>query len=83
MNKEEIVNDNLKIGLEIHCQLTNLNTKLFCDCLSNYRTSLPNENICPICLGLPGTLPLLNKRAVNFASMVCLALNCQFHFPAH
>jgi aspartyl-tRNA(Asn)/glutamyl-tRNA(Gln) amidotransferase subunit B len=77
MKKEEIVNDNLKIGLEIHCQLTNLNTKLFCDCLSNYRTSLPNENICPICLGLPGTLPLLNKRAVNFASMVCLALNCK------
>jgi aspartyl-tRNA(Asn)/glutamyl-tRNA(Gln) amidotransferase subunit B len=66
----------LKIGLEIHCQLTNLQTKLFCDCLSNYRNSLPNENTCPICLGLPGTLPLLNKRAVEFASMICMAFNC-------
>ena len=66
----------LKIGLEIHCQLTNLHTKLFCDCLSNYRNSSPNENTCPICLGLPGTLPLLNKRAVEFASMICIAFNC-------
>lgn len=69
--------DNLKIGLEIHCQLTNLQTKLFCDCLSNYRLSNPNENTCPICLGLPGTLPLLNRKAVNFASMVSIALNCK------
>ena len=66
----------LKIGLEIHCQLTNLQTKLFCDCLSNYRNSSPNENTCPICLGLPGTLPLLNKRAIEFASMICIAFNC-------
>jgi len=66
----------LKIGLEIHCQLTNLQTKLFCDCLSNYRNLFPNENTCPICLGLPGTLPLLNKKAVEFASMICMAFNC-------
>lgn len=66
----------LKIGLEIHCQLTNLNTKLFCNCLCNYRNSLPNENTCPICLGLPGSLPLLNRRAVEFASMICLAFGC-------
>src|SRR3712207_1480863 len=66
----------LKIGLEIHCQLTNLNTKLFCNCLCNYRYSLPNENTCPICLGLPGSLPLLNRRAVEFASMICLAFGC-------
>ncbi|MGD9532945.1 MAG: Asp-tRNA(Asn)/Glu-tRNA(Gln) amidotransferase subunit GatB [Candidatus Nitrosocosmicus sp.] len=77
MNRKEMFKENLKIGLEIHCQLTNLNTKLFCNCLSNYRTSLPNDNTCPICLGLPGTLPLLNKRAVDFASMVCIALNCK------
>lgn len=68
--------DQLKIGLEIHCQLTNLNTKLFCRCLCNYRNSQPNENTCPICLGLPGALPLLNKRAVEFAAMICLAFNC-------
>ncbi len=74
-NKMKIAPD-LKIGLEIHCQLTNLHTKLFCDCLSNYRNSSPNENTCPICLGLPGTLPLLNKKAVEFASMICMAFNC-------
>ncbi|VFJ12574.1 Aspartyl/glutamyl-tRNA(Asn/Gln) amidotransferase subunit B [Candidatus Nitrosocosmicus franklandus] len=68
--------EQLKIGLEIHCQLTNLNTKLFCNCLCNYRNSLPNENTCPICLGLPGSLPLLNRRAVEFASMICLAFGC-------
>ena len=74
-NKMKIARD-LKIGLEIHCQLTNLHTKLFCDCLSNYRNSSPNENTCHICLGLPGTLPLLNKRAVEFAAMICMAFNC-------
>jgi aspartyl-tRNA(Asn)/glutamyl-tRNA(Gln) amidotransferase subunit B len=74
LDKENI--DQIKIGLEIHCQLTNLNTKLFCRCLCNYRNLQPNENTCPICLGLPGTLPLLNKRAVEFASMICLAFNC-------
>ncbi|WP_458742840.1 Asp-tRNA(Asn)/Glu-tRNA(Gln) amidotransferase subunit GatB [Candidatus Nitrosocosmicus sp. T] len=74
-NKMKIAPD-LKIGLEIHCQLTNLHTKLFCDCLSNYRNSSPNENTCPICLGLPGTLPLVNKKAVEFASMICMAFNC-------
>lgn len=68
--------DQLKIGLEIHCQLTHLKTKLFCGCLCNYRNSQPNKNTCPICLGLPGSLPLLNKRAVEFASMICLAFNC-------
>ncbi|MGN6348307.1 MAG: hypothetical protein ACTHLL_00950, partial [Candidatus Nitrosocosmicus sp.] len=62
--------ENIKIGLEIHCQLTSLNTKLFCGCFSNYRDLKPNENICPICLGLPGSLPLLNKKAVEYASMI-------------
>ena len=76
MNNIKKIDPELKIGLEIHCQLTNLQTKLFCDCLSNYRNSPPNENTCPICLGLPGTLPLLNKRAVEFASMICMAFNC-------
>jgi aspartyl-tRNA(Asn)/glutamyl-tRNA(Gln) amidotransferase subunit B len=70
------VNDNIKIGLEIHCQLTRLDTKLFCGCFSNYRDIKPNENTCPICLGLPGSLPLLNKKAVEYASMMCISLNC-------
>jgi aspartyl-tRNA(Asn)/glutamyl-tRNA(Gln) amidotransferase subunit B len=76
MNKIKEIGPELKIGLEIHCQLTNLQTKLFCNCLSNYRNSPPNGNTCPICLGLPGTLPLLNKKAVEFASMICIAFNC-------
>jgi aspartyl-tRNA(Asn)/glutamyl-tRNA(Gln) amidotransferase subunit B len=75
-NNIKKIGPELKIGLEIHCQLTNLRTKLFCDCLSNYRNLPPNENTCPICTGLPGTLPLLNKRAVEFASMICMAFNC-------
>ncbi len=70
------VDENIKIGLEIHCQLTRLDTKLFCGCFSNYRDIKPNENTCPICLGLPGSLPLLNKKAVEYASMMCISLNC-------
>ncbi|MDQ3975473.1 MAG: hypothetical protein M3264_03005, partial [Thermoproteota archaeon] len=57
-----------KIGLEIHCQLTSLQSKLFCSCPSNYREKEPNKNTCPICCGLPGTLPLLNKSALELAS---------------
>lgn len=66
-----------KIGLEIHCQLTGLKSKLFCSCSSDYRGKEPNANVCPICLGLPGTLPLLNKKAVEYAIMIALALNCK------
>jgi aspartyl-tRNA(Asn)/glutamyl-tRNA(Gln) amidotransferase subunit B len=75
-NNPSVTEGNVKIGLEIHCQLTKLKTKLFCDCFSNYRDIHPNENTCPICLGLPGSLPMLNKKAVEYASMMCLALNC-------
>ncbi|HMH09858.1 MAG TPA: Asp-tRNA(Asn)/Glu-tRNA(Gln) amidotransferase subunit GatB [Candidatus Nitrosopolaris rasttigaisensis] len=67
----------VKIGLEIHCQLTGLQSKLFCSCQCDYRGKAPNTNICPICSGLPGTLPLLNQRAVDFASMISLALRCK------
>jgi len=65
-----------KIGLEIHCQLTNLNSKLFCSCKANYREFEINENICPICIGLPGSLPRLNQDAVKKATMIAMALNC-------
>ena len=67
-----------KIGLEIHCQLTGAKSKLFCRCSSDYRGKAPNSNICPICVGLPGTLPLLNQKAVEFAAMITLALGCKF-----
>ena len=65
-----------KIGLEIHCQLTNLESKLFCPCKANYREYEPNTNICPICMGLPGSLPLLNQKAVEKATLIAMALNC-------
>jgi len=65
-----------KIGLEIHCQLTNLQSKLFCSCKANYREFGINENICPICMGLPGSLPRLNQEAVKKATMIAMALNC-------
>lgn len=66
-----------KIGLEIHCQLTNLESKLFCSCKANYREFSPNTNICPVCIGLPGSLPILNKKAVEKATMISMALNCK------
>ena len=65
-----------KIGLEIHCQLTNLESKLFCSCKANYRGFETNTNICPVCIGLPGSLPRLNKKAVEKATIIAMALNC-------
>jgi len=65
-----------KIGLEIHCQLTHLKSKLFCSCKANYREFEINENICPICMGLPGSLPRLNQEAVKKATIIAMALNC-------
>ena len=65
-----------KIGLEIHCQLTNLKSKLFCSCKANYRGFEINENICPVCMGLPGSLPRLNQDAVKKATLIAMALNC-------
>ena len=66
-----------KIGLEIHCQLTKLESKLFCKCKADYRNLPPNSNTCPICVGLPGSLPLLNRKAVEKAAMISLALECK------
>lgn len=66
-----------KIGIEIHCQLTGAKSKLFCSCPCEYRGKTPNSNVCPTCSGLPGTLPLLNRKAVEFAGMISLALGCR------
>ena len=65
-----------KIGLEIHCQLTKLQSKLFCSCKANYREFQPNHNVCPVCMGLPGSLPRLNQKAVESATSIAMALNC-------
>jgi aspartyl-tRNA(Asn)/glutamyl-tRNA(Gln) amidotransferase subunit B len=67
----------IKIGLETHTQLTSLKTKLFCSCSSDYRQMPPNSIVCPVCMGLPGSLPVLNEKAIEFATMAALALNCK------
>jgi len=65
------------IGLEVHVQLLT-KTKIFCGCSTRFGDP-PNTNVCPVCLGLPGTLPVLNKRAVEMAMRASLALNCKVH----
>jgi aspartyl-tRNA(Asn)/glutamyl-tRNA(Gln) amidotransferase subunit B len=63
------------IGLETHCQL-NTATKIFCNCSTAFG-STPNHNICPVCTGMPGVLPVLNERVLEYAVKAGLALNCQ------
>ncbi len=68
--------DKVVIGLEIHSELKT-QSKMFCDCLNNPEAEEPNINICPICMGHPGTLPVINQKAVELVIKTGLALNCQ------
>jgi aspartyl-tRNA(Asn)/glutamyl-tRNA(Gln) amidotransferase subunit B len=64
-------------GLEVHVQLLTA-TKIFCSCSTRFGDA-PNSNVCPVCLGLPGALPVLNRKAVEFAVLAAMALNCRIN----
>src|SRR5216683_6729306 len=63
------------IGLEVHAQLLT-KSKMFCTCSTDYAYAAPNTHVCPICMGMPGVLPVINQQAVAYTLMTALALNC-------
>jgi len=75
--KSKAVSYEIVIGLEVHLQF-NTQTKIFCSCANGFGKE-PNSQTCPVCLGLPGTLPVLNKKALEYAIKVGLALNCEIN----
>jgi aspartyl-tRNA(Asn)/glutamyl-tRNA(Gln) amidotransferase subunit B len=65
------------IGLEVHVQLLTA-TKIFCSCSTRFGAA-PNTNVCPVCLGMPGALPVLNKKAAEFATLAAMAFSCRIN----
>lgn len=63
------------IGLEVHAQLLT-KSKMFCSCSTDYANAAPNTHVCPVCMGMPGVLPVINQQAVAYTIMTALALNC-------
>ncbi len=63
------------IGLEVHSQLLT-KSKMFCSCSTDYANAAPNTHVCPVCMGMPGVLPVINRQAVAYTIMTALALNC-------
>jgi aspartyl-tRNA(Asn)/glutamyl-tRNA(Gln) amidotransferase subunit B len=63
------------IGLEVHAQLLT-RSKMYCRCSADYASAPPNTHVCPVCLGMPGVLPVINRQAVAYTIMTALALNC-------
>jgi aspartyl-tRNA(Asn)/glutamyl-tRNA(Gln) amidotransferase subunit B len=63
------------IGLEVHTQLLT-RSKMFCGCSADYANAPPNTHVCPVCLGMPGVLPVINEKAIEYTVMTALALNC-------
>jgi len=76
----DVVNYETVIGLEVHAQLLT-GSKMYCACSASYASDPPNTHVCPVCMGMPGVLPTINQKAVEFTIMTALALNCSI--PEH
>src|SRR5690348_1305740 len=64
------------IGLETHIQLQTA-SKMFCGCSADYVNAEPNSHVCPVCLGMPGVLPVINSKAIEYIVKLGIALNCE------
>ncbi len=75
MDTEVATDFEVVIGLEVHAQLLT-KSKMFCTCSTDYANAAPNTHVCPVCMGMPGVLPVINQGAVAYTIMTALSLNC-------